>query len=389
MSDGFLTRKKTILVALNSDTPDKSPKGYVDEPLLPLIVLINNHQDYVTTSSCSGRICTYLEGLESEAEGDGEVEAGSDNKQDRDQHTVDGGEEEEEETAKGYEENTSLAAVEAAKRAKGGQWLYVSHDPVVFPDQILEHPRWIVETLFGPEAHRVVLMEEKQGDQETMRTIDMARSQLVYFKFEPMILHIEAATPTAAKTFLNHSLFSGYRNSGILPSAKRTMLAIRSTLKLDAPIAYIPSSSSTTNANTSSSAATTTAGQEKIHLMVSLSYLRVLIDLSNDKFRMNVAQMARFEERLSKHLLNADGSVAADGKKVKVSDQGGEWEDKDARRERKKREGMLKQEGAAKVRAEKRAAAEAEAARVAAAAAAEATGAGATEVKEKSTSTSA
>ncbi|KAF9129983.1 hypothetical protein BGW39_003588 [Mortierella sp. 14UC] len=349
MSDGFLTRKKTILVALNSDTPDKSPKGYVDEPLLPLIVLINNHQDYVTTSSCSGRICTYLEGLESEAEGETEGDA----KQDQDSQDA-----EEEETAKGYEENTSLAAVEAAKRAKGGQWLYVSHDPVVFPDQISEHPRWIVETLFGPEAHRVVLMEE-QGGKESMRTIDMARSQLVYFKFEPMILHIEAATPAAAKTFLNHSLFSGYRNSGILPSAKRTMLAIRSTLKLDAPIAYIPSSSSTAP-----------TGQEKIHLMVSLSYLRVLIDLSNDKFRMNVAQMARFEDRLSKHLLNADGSAVVDGgKKLKVSDQGGEWEDKDARKERKKREGMLKQEGTAKARAEKKAAAEAEAARVAAAAA--------------------
>lgn len=180
MSDGFLTRKKTILVALNSDTPDKSPKGYVDEPLLPLIVLINNHQDYVTTSSCSGRICTYLEGLESEAE-EGETETSIDTKE-KDQEDK---EDDDEETSKGYEENTSLAAVEAAKRAKGGQWLYVSHDPVVFPSQSLEHPRWIVDTLFGPEAHRVVLMEDQQ--KEGMRTIDMARSQLVYFKFEPMV----------------------------------------------------------------------------------------------------------------------------------------------------------------------------------------------------------
>lgn len=184
MSDGFLTRKKTILVALNSDTPDKSPKGYVDEPLLPLIVLINNHQDYVTTSSCSGRICTYLEGLESSTdEAAGEVDSGEtkgEQGQDDD--------EEEEETSKGYEENTSLAAIEAAKRAKGGQWLYVSHDPVVFPDQVSQqkNSRWIVEMLFGPEAHRVVTMEEQEG-KEGMRTIDMARSQLVYFKFEPMV----------------------------------------------------------------------------------------------------------------------------------------------------------------------------------------------------------
>ncbi|KAG0287042.1 hypothetical protein BGZ97_007226 [Linnemannia gamsii] len=368
MSDGFLTRKKTILVALNSDTPDKSPKGYVDEPLLPLIVLINNHQDYVTTSSCSGRICTYLEGLESEAEGG--VETGIDNKENQKNDDDD-----DEETSKGYEENTSLAAVEAAKRAKGGQWLYVSHDPVVFPDQISEHPRWIVETLFGPEAHRVVLMED-QHKEGSMGTMDMARSQLVYFKFEPMILHIEAATPVAAKTFLNHSLFSGYRNSGILPSAKRTMLAIRSTLKLDAPIAYIPSSSTTTGATTTTTTTTTTAGEGKIYLMVSLSYLRVLIDLSNDKFKMNVAQMVRFEERLTKHLLNAERSTTT----KKVGDQGGEWEDKEARKERKRREGMLKQEGTAKARAEKKkAAAEAAAAEAARKAAAEAeisTGAG-------------
>ncbi|KAK5815439.1 methyltransferase TYW3-domain-containing protein [Linnemannia elongata] len=362
MSDGFLTRKKTILVALNSDTPDKSPKGYVDEPLLPLIVLINNHQDYVTTSSCSGRICTYLEGLESSTD---ETVTETDSGETKDEQDQD--DDEEEEASKGYEENTSLAAVEAAKRAKGGQWLYVSHDPVVFPDQVSQQKdsRWIVEMLFGPEAHRVVTMEEQEG-KEGMRTIDMARSQLVYFKFEPMILHIEAATPGAAKTFLNHSLFSGYRNSGILPSTKRTMLAIRSTLKLDAPIAYIPSSTSS-----STTGSTTGTGEEKIYLMVSLSYLRVLIDLSNDKFRMNVAQMARFEERLTKHLLTAENVTPK-----KVGDQGGEWEDKEARKERKRREGMLKQEETAKARAEKKKAAAEAAAEAARKAAADAAAAG-------------
>ncbi|CAO3570325.1 unnamed protein product [Mortierella alpina] len=330
--DGFSSRKKAILIALNSDTPDKSPKGYVDEPLLPLIVLINNHKDYVTTSSCSGRICTYLEGLdEGEAQGAGQ-----------DQHDED----EEDGVARGYDENTSLAAVEAAKRAKGGQWLYVSHDPVVFPEHNIHNQRWIVDLLFGPEAHRVVLMEDSVSSDT--RTLDMARSQLVYFKFEPMILHIESSTPAAAKTFLNHSLFSGYRNSGILPSVKRTMLAIRSTLKLDAPIAYIPStarSASGTQPSASASGSKDEAG--KIHLMVSLTYLRVLIELSNDKFRMNVAQMGRFEKRLTEHLLEDESA----GEKKKVGDQG-EWEDKEARRERKRKEGLQKQEMAAMAKAE-------------------------------------
>ncbi|KAF9380849.1 hypothetical protein CPC16_010117 [Podila verticillata] len=321
--DGFHSRKKAILIALNSDTPDKSPKGYVDEPLLPLIVLINTHADYVTTSSCSGRICTYLEGLDEGAENSEEGDSNTNNN--------------EEEEPKGFDENTSLAAVEASKRAKGGQWLYVSHDPVELVEQEEGlNSRWIIDTLFGPEAHRVVTMEEQQQQKhaQQIKTLGMARSQLVYFKFEPMILHIEASTPTAAKQFLNHSLFSGYRNSGILPSAKRTMLAIRSTLKLDAPIAYIPHPSSTSS----------TASSHPIYLMVSLTYLRVLIELSNDKFRANVDQMSRFEQRLSEHLVGANSTQAQGG--VKQGDQGA-WEDKDARRERKKREGLERAAAAA------------------------------------------
>lgn len=174
--DGFHSRKKAILIALNSDTPDKSPKGYVDEPLLPLIVLINTHADYVTTSSCSGRICTYLEGLDEGAENSEEGDNNTNNN--------------EEEEPKGFDENTSLAAVEASKRAKGGQWLYVSHDPVELVDQEEGlNSRWIIDTLFGPEAHRVVPMEEQQQQKhaQKIKTLGMARSQLVYFKFEPMV----------------------------------------------------------------------------------------------------------------------------------------------------------------------------------------------------------
>ncbi|KAG0195897.1 hypothetical protein BGX28_000400 [Mortierella sp. GBA30] len=354
--DGFNSRKKAILIALNSDTPDKSPKGYVDEPLLPLIVLINNHEDYVTTSSCSGRICTYLEGLDESLSHNNSEDGPAEEQEEAAGHVTQLQEErgnDEEAISKGYEENTSLAAVEAAKRAKGGQWLFVTHDPVVFPsDQSTEatststeeDQRWIIDLLFGPEAHRVLTMEDSLSSRKSTtptRTLDMARSQLVYFKFEPMILHIEASTPTAAKTFLNHSLFSGYRNSGILPSAKRTMLAIRSTLKLDAPVAYIIPSTSTG----SSSAQEEEGTGGKIHLMVSLTYLRLLIELSNDKFKMNVAQMARFEKRLTEHLLKDEAE------KKKLGDQG-EWEDKEARRERKRKEGLLKKELAAKSKAE-------------------------------------
>ena len=38
---------------------DKSPKGSIDAPILPLVRALYGHAGYVTTSSCSGRIALY------------------------------------------------------------------------------------------------------------------------------------------------------------------------------------------------------------------------------------------------------------------------------------------------------------------------------------------
>lgn len=39
---------------------DKSKKGHIDKQILSLVNLINNHSNYYTTSSCSGRIMLFL-----------------------------------------------------------------------------------------------------------------------------------------------------------------------------------------------------------------------------------------------------------------------------------------------------------------------------------------
>ena len=49
---------KTIFTT-PSPSCDKSPKGSVDTLALPIIDPINNHPDYYTTSSCSGRIVLF------------------------------------------------------------------------------------------------------------------------------------------------------------------------------------------------------------------------------------------------------------------------------------------------------------------------------------------
>ena len=55
-SDAFDTAKRTMLHSLQSGI-DFSPKGSIDKPCLACVNFINDHlNDYVTTSSCSGRI---------------------------------------------------------------------------------------------------------------------------------------------------------------------------------------------------------------------------------------------------------------------------------------------------------------------------------------------
>ncbi|XVE87787.1 hypothetical protein DITRI_Ditri19aG0016100 [Diplodiscus trichospermus] len=52
----FDKRKASTLASLSSDETDKSPKGTLDTPIIPLLNAINNHPSYFSTSSCSGRI---------------------------------------------------------------------------------------------------------------------------------------------------------------------------------------------------------------------------------------------------------------------------------------------------------------------------------------------
>ncbi|XP_074307515.1 tRNA wybutosine-synthesizing protein 2/3/4-like [Silene latifolia] len=55
----FEKRKAATMAAISSTSPDKSPKGNIDAPIIPLLSAINSHPSYFTTSSCSGRISIF------------------------------------------------------------------------------------------------------------------------------------------------------------------------------------------------------------------------------------------------------------------------------------------------------------------------------------------
>ncbi|RVX07901.1 tRNA wybutosine-synthesizing protein 2/3/4 [Vitis vinifera] len=80
----FEKRKAATLASMGSTEPDKSPKGTIDRHIVPLLNAINRHPSYFTTSSCSGRISILSQ--------------------------------------------PSPAATNAHKKARGGTWLFITHD---------------------------------------------------------------------------------------------------------------------------------------------------------------------------------------------------------------------------------------------------------------------
>ena len=54
-----LHREKSSILSGLARGSDKSPKGFIDKPIRDLVMRINASADYVTTSSCSGRISLY------------------------------------------------------------------------------------------------------------------------------------------------------------------------------------------------------------------------------------------------------------------------------------------------------------------------------------------
>ncbi|BFG27473.1 hypothetical protein CerSpe_137470 [Prunus speciosa] len=88
----FEKRKAATLASLRSEETDKSPKGTVDAPIVPLLNTLNSHPNYFTTSSCSGRISILSQPTHSK--------------------------------------------LKTKKKALGGTWLFITHDPAD-PDSVL------------------------------------------------------------------------------------------------------------------------------------------------------------------------------------------------------------------------------------------------------------
>ncbi|OHE99793.1 tRNA wybutosine-synthesizing protein [Colletotrichum orchidophilum] len=332
----FTTRKHKILEQLSvpdAEYTDASPKGSVDVGIRELIDELNALDGFVTTSSCAGRVSVFLEGRKAAA---GAAEGTTT----KDQQVVVPPSQNDEDGP------TSAAAAAPATiagpggKGGGGTWLFVSHDPVS-------------ESHDGDEDLLRVLGlvdEGKTGAEAAGGSIGISgsaqsgrRKRLVHFKFEPMILHVLTASLAHAQLILKCALAAGFRESGalnLLPSTSQgedeasspvtPMVGVRTMgLALESLIGYVDEDEDEARGGGGG------GGGAERHCTVTPDYLRDLLRIANERFVENAARIARFRAALQE---------AVAGPPPKLGEGGAEWEDADARRERKKAEGLRRKE---------------------------------------------
>lgn len=182
----FDQKKRAILEEISSLEPDLSPKGSIDQLCLPIMDLINSHQDMVTTSSCSGRISVFVEG----------------------------------------KKVLSAEETKAGGKGLGGRWLYVSHEQ----NKILN---WL-DTLTNDE----IKFENTDSNDHIDNSI-----RYILYKYEPFILHVKCRDFKSASKLFNVAMSCGFRESGI---GSNNIVAIRINIKLDVPIGFLDASDNDT-----------------------------------------------------------------------------------------------------------------------------------------------
>ncbi|KAF7855263.1 uncharacterized protein EAF02_011522 [Botrytis sinoallii] len=298
LPQSFISKKKLILSKLAVPTDeydDLSPKGSVDEGIRELIDEINFLEGCVTTSSCAGRVSVFLEGKKNSEDG---VKS-----QLQDETGMDGIPDVRAEKTAGF-----------GGKGGGGKWLYVSHDAI--EDEALSRRE--------NEGTLCELLGMRANDGDSMIPLPKSNERdlrHIHFKFEPMILHVLTASLEQAQKVLSAALQAGFRESGALnlisttPEPATPMVGIRCMgLTLESLVGVYHE-----------------AFDQGVCL-VDNGQLSTLMRISNERFKENTKRIERFRVLLNEAMNPVE--------KKKVGENGEDWEDPQARKERKRAEGL-------------------------------------------------
>ena len=159
---------------------DRSPKGCLDAPIVDLVHMINSIPDYVTTSSCSGRIVLY------------------------------------------------------AQEEK--KWLYVVHEESKKVDVINTCREYFCNpvtatttTATTTAATTATTTATTTAAKTATKTAINDENRVILMKTEPFILHVLCKSVVAAQALLQVSRDAGFRESGISVGKKSIICAVRTT----------------------------------------------------------------------------------------------------------------------------------------------------------------
>lgn len=109
---------------------------------------------------------------------------------------------------------------------------------------------------------------------ELKKSLKSLPEKLLWFRFEPMILHIACKTIEDAQNIIDKAKSAGFKHSGIMASGKRIMAEIRGTDFISAIISRNKKS------------------------IVNENYLKILIAEANKKLKRNLIKIKKFEKIL-------------------------------------------------------------------------------------------
>ena len=306
----FAAKKQGILEKLSvpeGEYSDKSPKGSVDEGVRGLVELVNAREGWVTTSSCAGRVSVFVEGEKGSRVEEGKVNGEVDGDFGAEEVVLDGEYDVENGGTKDEGEHRGRGRFKSGPGGKGGgKWLYVSHEPVP-SDQ--EGSSFL--SIFGLKS-----MDSSATPQA------MGRSpRLIHLTFSPLILHVLSATLNHARPLLAAAINAGFRESGVqsLKALEDEEAGVTTGIRtagliFETVIGFVDEDED---------------GKEQMQSLVSEEYLKMCVNIINERFEWNEKRKDRLIKELEK-VLSKD--TEADG------------ESEEERRQRKKEEGLKRQE---------------------------------------------
>ncbi|XQJ25083.1 Methyltransferase TYW3, putative [Leishmania guyanensis] len=241
----FATHKTHILANLQTNACDLSPKGSVDVKCTPVMNLLNTHRDYVTTSSCSGRIALFHNITHSEV-------CRTDKTATPKPHMKRG-----DKAALGwvFVKHGMLHPIEMAQVVRFLCGAATTPEDVALDAaQMEKHAAHVASVSGGANGHGTTsssppagmydgevegVLVEAQASGDEAAPLPVPTRGTVSIKMEPFVMHVECRTMEAAKLLLSAAVSdSGYRNSGVVPPGKKIMCGIRSAagLGLEVPV---------------------------------------------------------------------------------------------------------------------------------------------------------